>query len=237
MTLFKQQYARYKRNMLLPDMGEVGQLKLLKAKVLVVGAGGLGSPVLLYLAAAGVGTLGICDADRVDFSNLQRQIIHSTQRVGMEKCDSARQAIRELNPDVEVVVFQELLTRENAAQMFSAFDIIVDAVDNFTTKILISDVCVSIGKPFCHGALREYEGQIFTHVPGTAHYRSFFGEVPPEGDVPLAAHLGTLGAIAGIVGSIQAAECIKYICGTGQLLVNRLMCIDALTMNVSFLEI
>lgn len=237
MNLSEQQCERYKRNTMLPEVGAEGQQKLLQSKVLVVGAGGLGSPVLLYLAAAGVGTLGIIDGDVVDMSNLQRQVVHTTERVGQSKCLSAQKAVCDLNPDIKVEAYMCHLTPENAEEIISKYDFVIDAVDNYHTKVLINDTCARMNTPFSHGAIREFEGQLFTYTPGAASYRDYYGEPPTENDAPKASEYGLFGVIAGIVGTLQAAECLKYLCGIGQLLTNRLLCVDARTMTFSELRL
>lgn len=221
---------RYSRHLSLPEIGIDGQSKLRDAKVLIVGAGGLGSPVALYLAAAGVGNICIIDGDVVDLSNLQRQIIHSTSDVGRAKVESASQSITALNPGVKVEAISGLLTADNAASLMADYDIIVDATDSLATKLLINDTCVALGKPFVHGGMYRYMGQAMTYVPGSPCYRCLFaGEEPVQpGNEAVA---GPFGAVAGILGCIQAAEVIKYITGIGRLLTGRLLRFDALTME------
>ena len=222
---------RYSRHILLPDVGVEGQERIRQGRVLVVGAGGLGSPVLLYLAAAGVGHLGIVDGDVVDLSNLQRQVIHATPDVGHYKVESARQQIIRLNPDVCVTTYREWLTPDNAADLVSAYDFVVDGTDNFATKFLVNDACVMAGRPFSIGGLLRYDGQAFTHLPGTACYRCLFEAAPPAGTVPTCSQAGVLGAVAGMLGTIQAAEVLKYLTGAGTLLTDCLLTLDALTMD------
>ncbi len=223
--LSSEQVERYKRHLLLDGVGPDGQLKILNGRVLVVGAGGLGSPVALYLAAAGVGTIGLIDADVVSLSNLQRQVIHFTSNLGELKVESARRKIEDVNPDVRVVAHAELLTADNAETLFAQYDFIVDCTDNFPVKFLINDVCVRMGKPFSHGGILRFQGETFTHLPGTACYRCLFSEP----DVSKAD--GLFGAVAGMLGTIQAAEVLKYFSGVGQLLTNRLLTFDALAMQ------
>lgn len=226
-----EQIERYSRHILLQDVGVEGQEKILNARMLVVGAGGLGAPVSLYLAAAGVGTIGLVDPDVVDLSNLQRQVIHFTKDVGTPKVQSAKEKIEAINPDVKVQTYYELLDSTNAQQIVSEYDFIIDGTDNFPVKFLINDACVLAGKPFSHGGILRFKGQTFTHLPGTACYRCMFKEPPPPGAVPTCSQAGVLGAIAGMLGTIQAAEALKYITGVGELLTNRLLTFDAKTMQ------
>lgn len=233
---------RYSRHLMLPEIGEEGQKKILASRVLVVGAGGLGSPVILYLAAAGVGTIGVIDADVVDLSNLQRQIIHHTKDLGTPKVESAKAKIMAVNPDVAVETYHEFLTPANALSIIQGYDFIVSCTDNLAAKALVSDTCVAAGKAFSHGGISEWTGQTFTHVPGTADYRTIFGDSPsPSADNPEAgepkAVLGVLGAVAGMLGTIQAAETLKYLTGAGTLLTNRLLMFDALTMQFNLLTL
>ena len=227
----EEELTRYSRHILLQDVGVEGQEKLRQASVLVVGAGGLGSPVALYLAAAGVGTIGIVDGDVVDLSNLQRQIIHTTADVGRPKVVSAKEKINRINPHVRVVKHAEFLRADNAMDIISPYDFVVDGTDNFPVKFLINDACVRAGKPFSHGGILRFEGQTFTHIPGTACYRCLFGAPPPPGLVPTCSQAGVLGAIAGMLGTIQAAEVLKYFTGAGSLLTNRLLTFNAKTMD------
>lgn len=222
---------KYNRNILIEGFGEEGQAKLTAAKVLVVGGGGLGSPVLLYLAAAGVGTLGIIDCDEVDETNLQRQIIHFASDVGTHKVASARQKLHALNPEVAIITYPERLTAANAAARFADFDFIVDCSDNYDTKYLIDDVCVQLGKPYSHGSVVAMRGEAMTYVPGCATYRSVFGNSPSDADAITSSRVGILGAVAGMIGSIQATETIKYLTGVGELLTNRLLVVDGRTMQ------
>ncbi len=226
----EQQIQRYSRHILLKDVGVEGQEKIMDARVLVVGAGGLGSPVSLYLAAAGIGTIGVVDADVVDLSNLQRQIIHFTKDLGVPKVESAKEKIQAINPDVKVETYREFLDSSNALDIIRDYDFIVDATDNFPVKFLINDACVMAGKPFSHGGILRFQGQTFTHLPGSACYRCLFKEPPPAGAVPTCSQAGVLGAIAGMLGTIQAAEVLKYFTGVGELLTNRLLTFDAKTM-------
>ena len=226
----EQQIERYSRHILLQDVGVEGQEKIHDARVLVIGAGGLGAPVSLYLAAAGVGRIGIVDADVVDLSNLQRQVIHFTADVGKPKVDSAKDKMLAINPDVKVDTYQTWLDSSNALDIIKEYDFIIDGTDNFPVKFLINDACVMAGKPFSHGGILRFTGQTFTHLPGTACYRCMFKEPPPPGAVPTCSQAGVLGAIAGMLGTIQAAEALKYIIGIGELLTDRLLTFDAKTM-------
>lgn len=229
--LTEQQIERYSRHILLEDVGVEGQEKILGAKVLIVGAGGLGAPVSLYLAAAGVGTIGIVDADNVDLSNLQRQVVHFTGDVGTPKVESAKAKMLALNPDVNVVTYKTFFASDNALDIIRDYDFVIDGTDNFPTKFLINDACVMAGKPFSHGGILRFRGQTFTYVPGHACYRCMFKEPPPPGAVPTCSQAGVLGAIAGMLGTIQAAEALKYITGVGTLLTDRLLTFDAKTMD------
>lgn len=222
---------RYNRNILIEGVGQEGQAKLKASKVLVVGSGGLGSPVLLYLAAAGVGTLGIIDYDEVDETNLQRQIIHYTSDVGTHKVVSARQKLHDLNPEIVIETYPERLTAANAAERFADYDFIIDCCDNYETKYLIDDVCVQLNKAYSHGAVVAMRGEVMTYVPGNASYRSVFGSAPEDAEAITSSRVGILGAVAGIIGSIQATETIKYLVGVGELLTNRLLVVDARTMQ------
>ena len=230
--LSKDEILRYSRHLIMPEVGMEGQLKLKKAKVLCIGAGGLGSPLTLYLAAAGVGRLGIVDFDVVDFTNLQRQVMHGTADVGKPKLDSAQESVREINPNVEVVGYRTRLTSENALDLLVDFDIIVDGTDNFPTRYLVNDACVLLGKPNVYGSIFRFEGQVsvFDARQGPC-YRCLYPEPPPPGLVPSCAEGGVLGVLPGIVGCIQAMEAIKLILGQGQPLIGRLLVFDALSMK------
>lgn len=229
--------ARYNRNILIEGFGKEGQAKLKAAKVLVIGSGGLGSPVLFYLAAAGIGTLGIVDYDVVDESNLQRQILHSTGDVGTEKVVSAANKLHELNPEVEVITYNAKFTPENAVSMITSYDFVVDCCDNFATKFLIDDVCVQQQKPYSHGSVIAMRGEVLTYTPGNASYRSVFGGQPVDDSGLVSSQVGILGALAGVVGSIQATEVVKYFTGIGELLTNRLLIIDGTNMSFKCLKI
>jgi molybdopterin/thiamine biosynthesis adenylyltransferase len=231
MDFTEEQIERYSRHILLQDIGVEGQEKICNGKVLVIGAGGLGAPILLYLAAAGVGTLGIVDGDVVDLSNLQRQVIHFTPDIGKPKVESAKEKINRINPGVKVITHHELFTAENAFDLIKDYDFIVDGTDNFPVKFLINDACVLAGKPFSHGGILRFDGQTMTHTKGTACYRCAFHSPPPPNAVPTCSQAGVLGAIAGMLGTIQAAEVLKFLTGTGTLLTNRLLIFNAKTMN------
>lgn len=223
---------RYARHLLLDQVGIEGQERLLASKVLIVGAGGLGAPAAMYLAAAGVGTVGIADDDRVELSNLQRQIIHTTDSVGEKKVESARQTIRRLNPDIHVETYAVRVTRENVMEIMEPYDFIVEAADNFETKFLINDACVAGKKPFCHGGVCRFEGQLMTYVPGQGPcYRCIFEEVPEPSDAAESRALGILGVIPGIIGSLQGLEALKYLLGTGTLMTGRMLVFDGLAMK------
>jgi molybdopterin/thiamine biosynthesis adenylyltransferase len=230
-SLDADQIERYSRHILLKDVGGIGQEKLLQSRVLVIGAGGLGSPIALYLAAAGVGTLGIVDADVVDLSNLQRQVIHFTRDVGRPKVTSAREKINSMNPDVTVNEINMRVDASNILDLIDDYDFIIEGTDNFPTKYLVNDACILADKPFNQGGILRFQGQTMTHVPGSASYRCVYRQPPPPGAVPTCSEAGVLGAIAGMLGTIQAAEAVKYIVGIGDLLTNRILMFDALTME------
>jgi len=231
-NLSKEQRERYSRHILLQDIGEEGQKKLLAAKVLLVGVGGLGSPIALYLTAAGVGTLGIIDSDRVDLSNLQRQIVHFTKDIGREKIQSAQEKLNALNPDVTIRTYNQRLDAGNIRNIIAGYDFVVDGTDDFPTKFLINDACVAAGIAFSHGGILRYDGQTMTVLPGKcACYRCVFRNPPPPDIALLCSKAGLLGAVAGMLGTIQAAEVLKYITGTGELLTDTLLTVNALTMD------
>jgi molybdopterin/thiamine biosynthesis adenylyltransferase/rhodanese-related sulfurtransferase len=228
-----EQLARYSRHFILPEVGEAGQAKLLDAKVLLIGAGGLGSPAALYLAAAGVGTLGIVDNDVVDMSNLQRQILHTNERVGMPKVESARETITALNPDVRVIGYQQRISSENILEVIRDYDVIVDGCDNFPTRYLVNDACVMTGKPNVHGSIFQFEGQASVFYPGRGPcYRCLFPEPPPPGAAPSCQEAGVLGVLPGLVGCVQALETIKLILDKGKPLIGRMVYFDTLSMEV-----
>lgn len=232
MILSDKQLERYSRHIILKGVGSKGQKKLLQSRVLLVGAGGLGSPAAMYLASAGVGTIGIADADKVDLSNLQRQIIHSTDDLGKEKVLSAKETINNINPDVNVITYPFYLKSENILDVIKEYDFIIDGTDNFAAKFLINDACVMAEKPFCHAGIIGFQGQLMTYVPDEGPcYRCIFQEPPPKDAVPSCREAGVIGAIAGVIGSLQAMEAIKYLIGTGELLTGCLLTFDALTME------
>lgn len=231
MNFTDEQLERYSRHIILSDVSVAGQEKILNSKVLVIGTGGLGAPVALYLAAAGVGTLGIVDGDVVDTSNLQRQVIHFTPDVGKPKVESAREKIEQINPDVKVNVYKQMVFAHNIMELIKDYDFIIDGTDNFPAKFLINDACVMAGKPFSHGGILRFDGQTMTHTPGNACYRCAFHSPPPKDAVPTCSQAGVLGAVAGMLGTIQAAEALKYIIGKGELITNRLLTFNALNMN------
>lgn len=234
--LSEKENMRYSRQMILPQIGKCGQEKLKKSKVLIIGAGGLGSPAALYLAAAGVGTLGIVDGDNVDISNMNRQIIHNTANLGKSKVYSAKQRINEVNPFVDVCVYEEFITAENISNIIKDYDFIVDGADNFETKFLINDACVIAKKPFCHSGVVGFEGQVMTYVPEKGVcYRCIFEDIPFD-DMPSCSSYGIIGAMAGIIGSIQALEAIKYITSTGNLLTGKMYILNGLTMQSRIAE-
>ena len=226
--LSEDQLARYAHHIVLKDIGGEGQRKLMSSKVLIVGAGGLGSPASLYLAAAGVGTIGIVDDDVVELSNLQRQILHSTQSVGTEKVASAKETLHELNADASIKTYAERLTEDNAATIISDYDFVIDGTDNFASKFLINDTCVKLKKPFAHAGVVGFKGQAFTYTPGSMCMRCVFTEEPPPGTIQDCRGSGIVGAATGVVGSIQAAEAVKYIVGNGTLLTDRMLSVDLL---------
>jgi adenylyltransferase/sulfurtransferase len=237
-TLNNEEVLRYSRHLIMPEVGMEGQLKLKQARVLCIGAGGLGSPLALYLAAAGVGTLGIVDFDVVDFTNLQRQIIHNQQSVGRKKLDSAAETIRAINSNIEVRKFDTRLSSANAMELFRDFDIIVDGTDNFPTRYLVNDACVLSGKPNVYGSIFRFEGQasVFGAKNGPC-YRCLYPEPPPPGLVPSCAEGGVLGILPGLVGVIQATETIKLILGAGDPLIGRLLLVDAMAMRFRELKL
>lgn len=236
MELSSEQRRRYNRHLILEGFGPEGQQRLLRSKVLLVGVGGLGSPAALYLAAAGVGTIGLLDGDTVSMTNLQRQVIHATSDVGHPKVESAERKLHDINPDVRVVVHDVYLSEDNAAQLIADYDFVIDGSDNFATKYLVNDACVMAGKACSIGGINRYGGQLMTHVPGSACYRCLFPEPPAIKDVETCSTVGVLGSVAGILGTLQATECIKVLAGVGQPLTNTLLTFDALTMQWQRLE-
>ena len=199
--------------------------------MLLVGAGGLGSPVALYLAAAGVGTIGVVDGDTVSITNLQRQVLHSTKDINRPKVEVARERIEAMNPDVNVRTYELYLNEANAMKLIESYDFVIDGTDNFATKYLVNDACVMLGKAFTMGGISKYSGQLMTHVPDSACYRCLFPEPPAKQDVETCAMVGVLGSIAGMLGTVQATECLKYLAGVGQLLTNSMLTFDALSMQ------
>lgn len=229
MSLRDEQIERYSRQIILPNIGGKGQEKILKAKVLIIGAGGLGSPCALYLASAGIGRIGIVDSDAVELNNLQRQILHTTASVGKPKVESAKERLNSINPDIEIIPYKLRLTSENILDIIKEYDIIVDGSDNFPTRYLVNDACVLSKKPLSHGGIFRYDGQAITIIPGEgACYRCLFPEPPPPGLVPSCQEAGILGAVAGSIGVIQANEVLKYILGIGELLTGKLLIFNAL---------
>ena len=236
-ALTAEQVTRYSRHIIMPQVGSAGQRKILGSKVLIIGAGGLGSPVALYLALAGVGTLGLVDFDIVDLSNLQRQILHQNKDIGRSKVDSARETLESYNPDVNVVTHDMPLTSDNAIEIISQYDIVVNGADNFAARYLVNDACVFLKKPLIDGSILLFEGQSTAYLPGKGCYRCLYPEPPPPGMVPSCAEAGVLGALCGLVGSIQATETLKLILGVGESLNGRLMIIDALSMETRMFKI
>jgi adenylyltransferase/sulfurtransferase len=243
--LSEEQRIRYSRHTMLSEVGEEGQLKLLDAKVLLIGAGGLGSPAALYLAAAGVGTIGIVDFDTVDQSNLQRQILHGMKDVGRPKVESAADRLRDLNPDVKVIPHREPISSDNALKIIKGYDIVLNGSDNFPTRYLVNDACQFLGKPLVDASIFMFEGQVTVYMPANNAYgyaagpcyRCLYPDPPPPGEVPSCAEAGVLGVLPGIVGSIQAVEAIKLIIGKGEPLIGRLLMIDTLDMSFRTLNI
>lgn len=232
MALTEERIERYSRHIMLEQLGSAGQEKLLSSKVLIIGAGGLGSPAALYLAAAGVGTIGIVDADKVDLANLHRQIIHHTADIGLEKVKSAANKMRAINPDVTVKTYHQLAKADNIREIIREYDFVIDASDNFATKFLINDACYFEKIPFSHAGVLKFYGQLITVLPGeTACYRCIFNAPPPAGAVPSGSQAGVLGLLPAVIGSLQATEAIKYLLGIGKLLTDTLLTYDALEME------
>lgn len=231
-ALTQPEFARYSRHVIMPEVGVDGQRKLKSAKVLVIGTGGLGSPLALYLAAAGVGTLGLVDFDNVDTSNLQRQIIHGTADVGRSKCQSAANRLRDINPEVKLELYETQFTSKNALEIVKPYDIVVDGTDNFPTRYLVNDACVLLNKPNVYGSIFRFDGQATVFDPRVGpSYRCLYPEPPPPGEVPSCAEGGVLGILPGVIGCIQATETIKLILGIGDPLIGRLLHYDALNMT------
>lgn len=232
MAFTNEQLERYSRHIILKEVGAKGQKKLLNSSVLIIGAGGLGAPAALYLAAAGVGTIGIADADEVDLSNLQRQIIHATDDIGKAKVQSAKESMEKINPDVTVKTYRTFVDSENIKDLISDYDFIIDGTDNFPAKFLINDACVMMKKPFSHAGIIRFKGQLMTYVPGEGPcYRCIFKNPPPKDAVPTCKQAGVIGAMGGVIGSLQAMEAVKYILGVGDLLTGSLLTYDALKME------
>jgi len=234
MNFTNEQMERYSRHIILKDVGVKGQKKLLESKVLIVGTGGLGAPAAMFLAAAGVGTIGLVDFDAVELSNLQRQIIHLTKDVGKPKVISGKETINEMNPDVDVVTYKEWVSSANIKDIIRDrdYDFIIDGTDNFPAKFLINDACVLMEKPFSHAGIIRFQGQAMTYVPGEGPcYRCIFENPPPPDKVPTCKQAGVLGVMGGIIGTVQATEAIKYILGIGELLTGYLLTYDALAME------
>ena len=240
MTQFtEEQVLRYSRHIILPTIGGAGQRKLLDAKVLCIGAGGLGSPAAMYLAAAGVGSLGIVDFDSVDLTNLQRQLLHDTDDVGRPKVDSAAERIAGINPDVNVIKHETVLSSDNAFDILGGYDVIVDGTDNFPVRYLVNDATQMLGKPLVYGSIFQFDGQASVFLPGaeTPCYRCLFPQPPPPGSVPSCSEAGVFGVLPGIIGSIQAVEAIKLITGVGEPLVGKLLLFDALAMEFTTVKL
>lgn len=238
-SLSAEERARYSRHLLVPEVGEAGQLKLLSSRVLIVGAGGLGSPAAFYLAAAGVGTIGLIDDDVVDRSNLQRQILHTDDRVGQPKVDSAKKTLLALNPGIRVETHAERLRRDNVEDLFRRYNVIVDGSDNFATRYLVNDACVKLGLPNVHGSIFRFEGQVSVFWPARSGpcYRCLFPEPPPAGVAPSCAEAGVLGVLPGVIGTLEAIEAIKLLLGIGTPLMGRLLVYDALEQRFVDLEL
>lgn len=231
MDFREDQIQRYARHIILPEMGGIGQAKLLDSRVLVIGAGGLGSPLIQYLAAAGVGTIAVVDDDVVDLSNLQRQILHTTPRVGRAKVDSAAEAVAALNPDVKIVPIRARLDKDNAASIIADYPIVADGSDNFATRFLVNDACRLAGATLVSAAILRFDGQLSTYRPDGPCYRCIYAEEPPEGAVPTCSSAGVLGAMAGTMGAMQATEVVKEILGIGESMAGRLLIYDALSVS------
>lgn len=232
MDFTNEQMERYSRHIILNGVGVEGQKKLLNGKVLVIGTGGLGSPVAMYLTAVGVGTIGIADNDEVDLSNLQRQVIHSTKNIGRAKVLSAKESMEAINPDVKVNIYPTFISADNIINIINEYNFIIDCTDNFATKFLINDACVMAKKPFCHAGIIGFEGQLMTYVPEKGPcYRCIFKNPPPNDAVPTCKQVGVIGAICGVIGSLQAMEAIKYLLGIGDLLTGYLLTYNALKME------
>jgi len=236
-VLTPEQVNRYSRHIIMPQVGPAGQRKLMEGKVLIVGAGGLGGPAALYLALAGVGTIGIVDFDIVDLSNLQRQVLHQNDDVGRKKTESAKETLLSYNPDVNVIIHNTPITSDNAMEILPQYDMVVNGADNFTTRYLVNDACYFAGKTLVDGSILLFDGQATVFVPGNGCYRCLFPAPPPPGLVPNCAEAGVLGALTGVMGSIQAIEVIKQVLGIGESLVSRLLLFDALSMDFRIVKL
>lgn len=232
LSLTPEQVKRYSRHIIMPQIGSAGQRKLLDAKILIVGAGGLGGPVALYAALAGVGTIGIVDFDVVELSNLQRQVLHNSETVGRPKVDSAKETLARYNPSINVITHEIPITSSNAIELIRGYDVVVNGADNFPTRYLVNDASYLEGKPLVDGSILIFDGQVTTYIPGQGCYRCLFPTPPPPGMVPNCAEAGVLGALTGLVGSMQAVEVVKVVLGIGEPLVGRLLLIDALSMEI-----
>lgn len=238
MSLGEDQIKRYSRQIILPYIGKKGQEKLLKSKVLIIGAGGLGSPCAIYLACAGMGRLGIVDSDAVELSNLQRQILHSTKDIGRPKAESAKERLCGINTDVEVIPYQIRLTSENILELIKDYDIIVDGSDNFSTRYLVNDACIILKRPLSHGSIFRFEGQAITIIPDKSPcYRCLFPEPSPPQLTPSSQEAGVLGVVSGVIGVIQANEVLKYILGIGELLTGRLLVFNSLDSSFKIVKV
>jgi molybdopterin-synthase adenylyltransferase len=230
--LSEEQIERYSRHIILKEVGGKGQKKLLNSKVLIIGAGGLGAPIALYLAAAGVGTIGIADADSVDLSNLQRQVIHFTPDIGKPKVQSAKEKMLAINPEITVNTYETWINAANIRGILADYDFVIDGTDNFAAKFLINDACVMAGKPYSHGGILQFDGQTITVLPGeSACYRCIFPTPPPKDAIPTCSRAGVIGVLPGVLGTIQATEAIKFLLGKGELLTGRLLTYSALRMR------
>jgi len=235
MPLTGEQHERYARQLMLPEFGLEGQQKLFGAKVLIIGAGGLGTPAALYLAAAGIGAIGIADADTVSLSNLQRQILHTTPDLDQSKVKSAKESLQAINPDIAINTYQLYVTKQNICELIAGYDLILDCTDNFASKFMINDACVKMGKAFVHAGIDSMQGQLMTYVPGkSACFRCVFPDMPldiPQKPIPV------IGAVAGVIGTLQAMEAIKHFTGIGELLTGRILCFDAAAMEFYQVEL
>ncbi|MEW5692491.1 MAG: HesA/MoeB/ThiF family protein [Candidatus Hydrogenedentota bacterium] len=238
MSFTEEQIERYSRHIILQEIGEEGQKKIFDSKILVVGLGGLGNPACLYLAAAGIGTLGILDSDAVELSNLNRQILHTTEDIGKDKVISTKEKINKLNKDVKVITHKTKFTVDNAMEIIKDYDFVIDGSDNFSTKFLINDACVLLDKPFSHAGVLRFDGQSITVIPNkTPCYRCIFPDMPPRDVIPTSQQAGVLGVVPGVLGTIQALEALKFVLGKGDLLTGRLFVFDALKLTVRIIEI